>query len=373
MSDRVVAVPRIAEPCLDGEGRLWPGAAAVQVRVAGPLRRFDLGAAAGTLYMSMRAESLDRDRSQVWLRVQSGGQTVLTLRIALPDRVYVRRGGRWRSEPRVTARSGPLGIELALPYALMPRDTVVSLQVDVVRRYVVVQRVTPLSCVLPEREGAESLVYAVAARSDVRGCARIFPEAFHETIRHVFGRRPPQVMVEQIFHLLHRADPKALWVARRAGRVAGYVFAPADLKVVWRTAVRGGYLWRWAGLWLRGRYKVGLAPLGVILLDKFHFLRAALSDEHAVPARILSIAVAGDAQGMGVGTRLVVHALERMRRLGVPKVRLEVRPENRPARRIYEKLGFQAVDTTRDSQGAWLIMTMQLEPPSAAPPPATTS
>jgi len=41
---------------------------------------------------------------------------------------------------------------------------------------------------------------------------------------------------------------------------------------------------------------------------------------------------------------------------GAPRVRLEVRPDNTAALRLYERLGFATVGRTRDSQGEWLIM-----------------
>lgn len=48
-------------------------------------------------------------------------------------------------------------------------------------------------------------------------------------------------------------------------------------------------------------------------------------------------------QGMGLGTRLLVHALEDTRVAAAPVVHMEVWDENLPARRLYERFGFAAV------------------------------
>jgi len=57
---------------------------------------------------------------------------------------------------------------------------------------------------------------------------------------------------------------------------------------------------------------------------------------------------------------LLEAALQRLREPGRPRVRLEVRPENLPARRLYKKHGFTVVGEFADSRGRWVVMAAQL-------------
>ena len=63
------------------------------------------------------------------------------------------------------------------------------------------------------------------------------------------------------------------------------------------------------------------------------------------------IAVAAEAHGRGVGTRLLGRLFEHASELGCERVRLDVIDVNPGARRLYERLGFVAV---RTSEHRWL-------------------
>lgn len=79
-------------------------------------------------------------------------------------------------------------------------------------------------------------------------------------------------------------------------------------------------------------------------------------------AQVLSVAVDPGAQGRGIGRQLVQAGLELLRRQGVRTVKLEVRPNNEPAKRLYSSLGFREAGKSRDSQGQWTVMTAHLQP-----------
>jgi ribosomal-protein-alanine N-acetyltransferase len=70
--------------------------------------------------------------------------------------------------------------------------------------------------------------------------------------------------------------------------------------------------------------------------------------------------VAPSAQGRGIGRQLVQAGLELLRRQGARTVKLEVRPGNERAKRIYSSLGFREAGKSRDSQGDWSVMIAQL-------------
>lgn len=64
-------------------------------------------------------------------------------------------------------------------------------------------------------------------------------------------------------------------------------------------------------------------------------------------AELGNVAVAPEARGKGVGDTLVHAVLERIRERGATACFLEVRESNLPARRLYQRHGFEAVGMRR--------------------------
>lgn len=201
-----------------------------------------------------------------------------------------------------------------------------------------------------------------ARRRDLQGIARVFSLAFEDTLRSIFGRMPPRRVFRDVFSLCYRAEPSGLLVARSGLGVAGYVFAPSDMGRLYRAATLGGHLWQWLRHWLRGDYGFGWSPLRVLLLDKYAFLRSSLETGPFPAARILSIAVDPAFRGRGLGSALLQAALASLAKRGARRVRLEVRPENAAAVRMYEKAGFRRVGTMVDTRGPWWIMEAEVWP-----------
>ena len=195
-----------------------------------------------------------------------------------------------------------------------------------------------------------------ATSQDLLQVAEVFTEAFPESLLHTWGRIPELEMTAEAFRVCLDAEPDAFWVARDGNQVVGYAFTPADLSRLWKAAVLRGHLFRWIWRALSGRYHVGWHPLQVILANKWSFFRSALDQHYNVPARILSIAVRPAFQSRGIASGLMQRGLDYLRRRGAPQVRLEVRPDNAPAVKVYTRLGFEVVGETGDSQGPWLIM-----------------
>jgi ribosomal protein S18 acetylase RimI-like enzyme len=61
-------------------------------------------------------------------------------------------------------------------------------------------------------------------------------------------------------------------------------------------------------------------------------------------ARLYSLAVSPEARGAGIGSQLLRAAIERITRLGIPFITLEVRSADEAARRFYERFGFTLKD-----------------------------
>lgn len=201
-----------------------------------------------------------------------------------------------------------------------------------------------------------------AELADVPAIANLFTQSFIDSVlHHCGGRLPKPQAMQDVFTLVYQAEPAAALLAKdQAGQLLGYCFAPVGLNKLWRQALTGGHLLKWAWRWLSGQYGFGLHPVKIIVMNKLAFLRSAVTPGKAANARILSIAVAEAARGRGIASALLLEADNYFRDNKVTRVRLEVRPENRPAIRVYEKLGYYQEGTTYDSQGPWLIMFKEI-------------
>lgn len=199
-----------------------------------------------------------------------------------------------------------------------------------------------------------------AGRADIPAIAALFTECFAESVLHHCGRLPKPQAMQDVFSLVYEAEPEAALVADDREGLCGYCFAPARLASLWLRAVTGGYLFRWLWRWLTGRYGIGLQPVRVIILNKLSFLRSAATPTKTAGARILSIAVAPRRRGRGVAAELMAEAMAYFRVQKAARVRLEVRPDNAAAIKVYERCGFTAAGYTYDSQGPWLIMLKEM-------------
>lgn len=201
-----------------------------------------------------------------------------------------------------------------------------------------------------------------AGLADVPAIAQLFTASFKDSVlHHCGGRLPLPKAMQDVFTLVYQAEPAAALLAKdTSGNLLGYCFAPAGLSRLWYQALVGGWLGKWAWRWLSGQYGFGVYPLKIIMLNKLAFLRSAVVPGKAANARILSIAVTQAVRGRGLATALLAEADNYFTTKGVQRVRLEVRPDNQSAIRVYEKSGYYPGGTTYDSQGPWLIMFKEL-------------
>jgi len=225
---------------------------------------------------------------------------------------------------------------------------------------------------------AAGLTVRAAVLADLPGIGNVFLAAFPESVLHYTGRHSThnwregrliwqggRRLMADVFAVCLAAEPPALIVAEEQAtrRIAGYIFAPAALSRLGPAALRGG-LWRLGLGWLRGRYKLGIAAVAIALRNAVHNLldlRREVGSHLASEARIFSVAVHPDYQGQGLGSSLTSAGMAYLRGQGATKVRLEVRPSNAAAIRVYMKLGFTVAGETRDSQGPWLVMIATLD------------
>jgi ribosomal-protein-alanine N-acetyltransferase len=209
----------------------------------------------------------------------------------------------------------------------------------------------------PERQPGPRLRVRSARKEDLYELARVYLRAFPESPRAFGSPHLSPLAVADVMRVPLLADPGSLLVAHApGGEVVGYIIAVTDASLLLSAALFRGLALRWVCRWLRGRYR--LSPRGALTLlrDKLRVRDAWQKGGEEVPARILSLAVDPEWQGRGIGEQLLEAARQRLRELGRLRVQLEVRPENLPARRLYEKLGFSVVGEFADTRGRWLTM-----------------
>jgi ribosomal protein S18 acetylase RimI-like enzyme len=107
---------------------------------------------------------------------------------------------------------------------------------------------------------------------------------------------------------------------------------------------------------LRGRFGLRFSAIPRIIANKVLFVRSGGRFRSKGDAQLLNVAVLPAQQGKGIATALVHAGLDAMRQLGAPEVRLEVRPWNESAVRLYCKTGWREAGRTRDLEGEWLVM-----------------
>lgn len=201
-----------------------------------------------------------------------------------------------------------------------------------------------------------------ATPEDIPGIGKLFLASFSDSVIHTCGKIPNFAAITDLFSCVLAAEPEAVFVARdAAGQVVGYIFAPSSIENIWKRAIFRGHLLHWAWRWLKGDYGFGWYPVKIMFFNKINFFRSALTPQVHASARILSVAVSPLARGQGLGTKLMRCAMAYFQARKVSGIRLEVRPDNTSARKIYEKLGFIDAGLTRDSQGDWLIMLKEME------------
>ncbi len=197
--------------------------------------------------------------------------------------------------------------------------------------------------------------------------AHVYLAAFPETLvdLNIAGLRP--LAVADIMAICQRADPDGFLLAEVDERVVGYAICPTDTGRIWRTGLLRGHLWCMFWHWITGRYGIGLGSTTRLMQEKLLFWRHSGMPEADCVARVLSLAVHPDAQGMGLGKLLMTAGLDYLRERGTQRIRLEVRPDNASAHHIYEKLGFRVVGQVSDTRGPWDVMILDLTHTARSP------
>lgn len=192
--------------------------------------------------------------------------------------------------------------------------------------------------------------------------ASLFRTCFGDSVTRIFPDGLPDWVTDELMKSVIMAEPGCCAVATAEEDLLGYCISPASMTRLWWGVLTGRPLWRIIAAVLRREIPLSRAALAEMSRDKLAFVGSFRRFSVGRTGQILSVAVSPPARGMGVGKLLIGRALQYLVGRGVRRVKLEVRPDNVPAVRLYRGFGFEAVGQTRDGQGEWTVMSLSLGP-----------
>ncbi len=197
-------------------------------------------------------------------------------------------------------------------------------------------------------------------KRDINKVAILFSTGFPGSMETVFGKKQANLeSLEDIFAFL-RSNCEQFYVAELDGEVVGYIITPANMKYIWRKAMKSSFLIKALWRFITGKYQISLIKSILLIRNKLTFIKIPATWEKDV-GQILSIAVDPGKRGMGIGKMLVREGLDSLKEQRVKGVKLEVRPKNKAAYKLYRSLGFTLIGQAVDSQGKWLVMKKNLD------------
>jgi ribosomal-protein-alanine N-acetyltransferase len=200
----------------------------------------------------------------------------------------------------------------------------------------------------------------LAQSQHIDAVAEIFCLAFENSITF-FAPITQKVKnaMKDIFHLLYSVFGQGFFIAIENNQVYGYIVMADDIKRLWFRAVTSGFLRKAVVSTITGEYGLTLPMLYKVVRNKLLYFRFEMTTKPS--AQVLSIGVHPGHYGKGIGQKLLSKGIKYIESLGSKRIKLEARPDNIPAVKIYEKYGFRIVGETKDLQGNWLIMMRERE------------
>jgi ribosomal protein S18 acetylase RimI-like enzyme len=190
-----------------------------------------------------------------------------------------------------------------------------------------------------------------AGPKDVPGIVSVHMASFQQFFLTFLG---PGFLARLYLEILREPGAVFLVATEGGGRVVGFAAGVSDLPAFYQRAART----KW--------FTFGMASVRAAI---FHpsiiprLWRALRASDHAkgasCPASLMSIAVAPETKGAGVGKNLIAGFLEQMGRQGQSRVCLVTDRDNNTATLgFYEGLGFQKTREFQTREGRWVCEYM---------------
>lgn len=195
-----------------------------------------------------------------------------------------------------------------------------------------------------------------AQSAHIREITNIFCEAFVDSIQYfTLINDKLKKAFQDIFDFLQEEQGQGFFVAvSERGEVLGYIVMIDDAKNMWKSAITSGFILKIIKNYIAGEYGLDFETIYNIIRNKLFYMKFEMGTKPS--AQLLSIAVHPKYHGKGIGRKLIARGLQYIESLGIERIKLEVRPENIPALKLYESFGFCPIGQAQDLQGAWVVM-----------------
>jgi ribosomal protein S18 acetylase RimI-like enzyme len=163
---------------------------------------------------------------------------------------------------------------------------------------------------------------------DVAAVAALHAERIGEGFLVTLGPR----FLTRLYRRIALSPAAVLLVAEDGDRIVGFVAAATSTRRLYGDFLR------------HDAVPAGLAAAPAVIRAPrrvWETLRYGSAGDDLPAAEVLSIAVAADAEGRGIGGALLVAALEALAEAGAPAARVVTAVGNDPALAMYERAGFR--------------------------------
>lgn len=212
-----------------------------------------------------------------------------------------------------------------------------------------------------------------ATVQDAAAIAQLYLASFPESIEFFFAEHNTarlRALVAYGFELALMSACLSLACRNNEGHLLGYCLVSSRDGLPVHRLLSPQQLGRTAALCFKALSQFKAKELLILAQNQLKFGRSTSGDNirRRLPGgRIISIAVHPGARGQGLGKSLLARSLDFLEQLGIQATYLEVRPDNLPAKRMYESFGFSPYGQTEDLQGPWLRMVRVNSPRACQP------
>ncbi len=195
-----------------------------------------------------------------------------------------------------------------------------------------------------------------AMQSDMPKAAKVFCEAFPESLARYSPDRAPIEAIADLFEMCRKAQPEHFLVYEQNGMVLGYIIAPLSMRGIMLRSVFNGSAMMMLIRFFAGRYGISAPNAIRASINAVRNLFSSGRRLEQCDSRILSIGVSPEAQGKGIGKALLLGGIASLEGAGAGKIRLEVKMGNTAAINLYNALGFERIGEISDETGTWIAM-----------------
>ncbi len=208
-----------------------------------------------------------------------------------------------------------------------------------------------------------------ASTQQAEEIARLYLESFPESVDFFFNRDDPsrlRSLTTMGFCLLLLAGCRSFIALDKNKHPLGYCVVSKSNKLPFHHLLYSEKMPQVFNLFYNSVAKLRPSELIKLTYNWLLFTSGSITNKPIKNpgGRIMSIAVHPAARNQGLGKLLLKYALYYLDKHGISTTYLEVRSDNLPAKKLYERTGFSVYGKTKDLQGVWLKMIRIKNPAS---------